>query len=609
MTEVKTRFFTATYENGAVRRIMNRETEVIRMIYSAGRDRNWGTVEPEIIHEKISEDEDGFFIEVKAIYRQEPIHFEAAYIITGLDNRLQFEMKGESKSNFLGNRTGFCVLHPIEECAGKDCLVIHPGGTTETAVFPVAVSPVQPIKDIAEMEWQPASDVKAKLRFSGDIFEMEDQRNWTDASYKTYCRPLELPFPYEIKAGEKINQKVELEIKAGQINDRQESNEIIFHINANKKFRLPEIGLSCTSREQPLTPGEAQVLRQFYFGHLRAEIKLFQPGWQAQWERAADESSLLQVPLFAVFYFSENVVPEMAGLKFTLSKRQVHVKYILVVGKNHLPDNAVFEMYFDELKSLFPQAKIGQGVNAWFAELNRNRPHSRKSEFISFGICPQVHATDNTTLIENLEAQRYAVETARELFPATAVFVSPVTLKQRFNLVATSEEADKRQDVIPPQVDVRQPLSITAQWLLGSLKYLAQAGSSLATYFETAGWKGFIQGDYNPPVTGIFPAKKGDIFPAFRLIQELKNFDEVLYSQSNSPFTVDGIALRNSLTGEMKILLANYSPEVQKTTLSGTLYQGKCSAMFGKSPSDTIENHVMIPAGEVVIIQFDNDLQ
>lgn len=29
--------------------------------------------------------------------------------------------------------------------------------------------------------------------FEGDVFEMEDQRNWTDASYKTYCTPWGCP--------------------------------------------------------------------------------------------------------------------------------------------------------------------------------------------------------------------------------------------------------------------------------------------------------------------------------------------------------------------------------------------------------------------------------
>ena len=31
---------------------------------------------------------------------------------------------------------------------------------------------------------------------------MEDQRNWSDASFKTYSRPLALPFPYPVAAGE-----------------------------------------------------------------------------------------------------------------------------------------------------------------------------------------------------------------------------------------------------------------------------------------------------------------------------------------------------------------------------------------------------------------------
>ena len=37
----------------------------------------------------------------------------------------------------------------------------------------------------------------------GDAFEMEDQRNWADASFKTYVRPLSKPRPYVIAKGRK----------------------------------------------------------------------------------------------------------------------------------------------------------------------------------------------------------------------------------------------------------------------------------------------------------------------------------------------------------------------------------------------------------------------
>src|SRR5258707_15141553 len=55
---------------------------------------------------------------------------------------------------------------------------------------------------------QVAPGVSAEVRFEGDIFEMEDQRNWTDASYKTYCTPLGLPFPAKVEKGARVKQAV-----------------------------------------------------------------------------------------------------------------------------------------------------------------------------------------------------------------------------------------------------------------------------------------------------------------------------------------------------------------------------------------------------------------
>ena len=43
-------------------------------------------------------------------------------------------------------------------------------------------------------------------RMEGDAFEMEDQRNWIDASYKTYVRPLALPWPYTIATGRAVQR-------------------------------------------------------------------------------------------------------------------------------------------------------------------------------------------------------------------------------------------------------------------------------------------------------------------------------------------------------------------------------------------------------------------
>jgi hypothetical protein len=571
MTNLKTRFFELKYENGAIRWIKNNGVEIVRMIYSAVRDHNWGTIEPEIMEEKIAENRKGFQIKTHIKYQKADIHFESDYTISGNENRLEFEMNGEAKSTFKTNRIGFCVLHPIKECAGKTCKVIHLGKTSGKAVFPQQISPEQPMKNISSLEWEPTKNIFAKLHFSGDVFEMEDQRNWTDASYKTYCRPLSLPFPFEIKKGEKIHQKIVMELECELQNESTE-DIISLEINENRKFNIPEIGVCSTSRPEKLTKNEAETLKKFAFSHLRAEIHLFKTEWKTELEKCIAESNLLELPLYLVIYFSDNFIAELENLKQSVKGAPVNVKYILMVGKNHLPDDDLFEKVYPEIKAIFPAAKIGAGVNAYFAELNRNRPHSAQAEFIHFAVCPQVHAFDDNSLIENLEAQKYVVESAKNLYPKKPVFVSPVTLKQRFNVVATSDEPDVETVELPSQIDVRQNSVFAAQWLLGSLKFLAQSGTDLVTYFETVGWRGFIQGDFESPVPEKFDSKKGDIFPVFYLLNEIAGFKEVIYSESTSPLEVDGIVIAGKdLDGQpvKKLILANFSNQPKKVKVSG----------------------------------------
>ena len=70
-------------------------------------------------------------------------------------------------------------------------------------MFPEAISPDQPAFDISALTHEPAPGVSCTVEMEGDAFEMEDQRNWADASFKTYIRPLSKPRPYVIAKGRK----------------------------------------------------------------------------------------------------------------------------------------------------------------------------------------------------------------------------------------------------------------------------------------------------------------------------------------------------------------------------------------------------------------------
>jgi hypothetical protein len=105
----------------------------------------------------------------------------------------------------LRNRIGICVLHPATECAGKPLTIEHDDGAVEQGAFPKEIAPHQPFKEIRGLSYEVHAGIRAEVRFEGEIFEMEDQRNWSDASFKTYCTPLRIPIPQQVKPGDKVH--------------------------------------------------------------------------------------------------------------------------------------------------------------------------------------------------------------------------------------------------------------------------------------------------------------------------------------------------------------------------------------------------------------------
>nr|MBP9902970.1 hypothetical protein [Verrucomicrobiota bacterium] len=99
--------------SGMVRRIKLGEIEVLRGIYAAVRDRNWGTVPATIRERSRQVASDSFHVEFECEHRQGDIHFVWQGLIAGdADGTLRYELNGEARTTFSRNRIGFCVLHP-----------------------------------------------------------------------------------------------------------------------------------------------------------------------------------------------------------------------------------------------------------------------------------------------------------------------------------------------------------------------------------------------------------------------------------------------------------------------------------------------------------------
>ena len=198
---------------GALRELRFGEVELVRQIDFPIRDQDWVTLPPRVTFERLETRGDGFRYERR---------FEVAD--GGLVCRLVYEGSPEgavtafgeatAKHDFVTNRTGFTVLHPLVGVAGRPVEVTTPSGISGRTMMPDLISPAQPIKDIAGLKFE-IEGVKLDIVFVGEVFEMEDQRNWSDASFKTYSRPLVEPFAYVIPAGSTVRQEIRIRAAGG----------------------------------------------------------------------------------------------------------------------------------------------------------------------------------------------------------------------------------------------------------------------------------------------------------------------------------------------------------------------------------------------------------
>jgi hypothetical protein len=133
------------YEQGGLRYISFGDREVVRRIYVAVRDHNWGTVSQELADEHLEIGEDSFRVSYLVRNLGGRIDFRwQAQILGQPDGTIRFDMHGRAHSTFHRNRIGFCILHPIRECAGTRCRVGRADGTLAEDTSPVLIAPDAP---------------------------------------------------------------------------------------------------------------------------------------------------------------------------------------------------------------------------------------------------------------------------------------------------------------------------------------------------------------------------------------------------------------------------------------------------------------------------------
>lgn len=524
--------FELSVDGADLRRLRWGGSDLLDSVYVSVRDRDWDTIPAEVSRLRVRRPRGGpLTVAFVARNRSRDIDLAWRGRITVADGGpIVYSMEGEAGAGFLYCRIGFCILHAAAIVAGRPYVAETPGGEVR-GLLPQLVAP-QEIVEGREVPLVPACSglsvdlggVTVRTAFTGSLFEMEDQRNWTDASFKTCC-VVGTPYPYQARRGQRFAQRVTIHASGSPARRQVRAPRIrSIELERGEGPFWPALGLGMSTQlARPLTGREGSRVKSLRLDHLRVDLHLSNPEWQRVLARATADAAAAGAGLEVALLGDEARTQELCDLGADLDAGRV-VRVIVLhepTARNRTTPLDYFQLARGSFGRLPPSILLFGGTDGDFAELNRDRPSHDAFDGLSYAMNPQVHAFDDDSLVETLAAQATTVETARSFSRGRPVIVSPVTLRQRFNPAATGEPSPVQEGSLPSSVDARQASLFTAGWTLGSIASLAGAGAASATYFETVGWRGVMETTRGPLPNGRFPSRPGMVFPVFHVLADL----------------------------------------------------------------------------------------
>lgn len=547
--------------------------EVVRRLFTAVRDARWRTIPPEIDALDLRADRDGFSLRFTARYSDNELRFRHDTELTvHADGSIVYRLDGVAESDFEYNRIGICVLHP-REAAGRRYRTVSPDGDAH-GELPLHIGaqrfddgklwPLFPSYDSLAIEADDGFWVR--FDFEGDLFEMEDQRNWTDSSFKTYSTPLALGWPHRARRGDRLAQELRITWFGSRVRRKPRVGTRIA-LGGNMESGLPRLGLGLASHAKPLDSGQIDRLGALGLSHLRADLRLGGEEWRRELARAEHDARQLGCGLELALFLPEDDA-ELEELSDALAGAGAPIERVLVFAEGEpVASQHAAHRASEHLRTSIGDAALVSGTDGWFADLNRARPDVGSFDGVCYSICATVHADDDRSVCETPAAQGDTVRSARAIYGDLPILVSPVTFRPRS--WPFGDVADPRG--LPFQVDERQCSLLGSAWTTSSLKHLAEAGVASVTYFETTGWRGVMDAGTRSAERERFSARPGDIYPLYHVLADVGELRlagaELILTHSTEPLRVEALATRAQ--GRLHVLVANLTATPQECTIEG----------------------------------------
>ena len=464
--------------DGAVRGLSWHGTEVVRGISCPIRDANWATYTSVLADEKIKESPDEFEISQLRLVADGALridllfrgHSDGTFIAT-----TEMSASGE----FITNRAGFTLLHPLRDVVGTPLDIIHPDRSVTSSYFPLLISPEQVAAGIAGLRYC-VDGIDTEIAFQGEVFEMEDQRNWSDASFKTYCRLLSFPIPYRLSAGEIQRQQIHVRlagIPAGNAASGPARPQGKLELQSCAGH-VPHIAVAI---DDGAIPDQAALICARALNPRILQLRVT-PGTAPRVCQCASQLSFAhpaEIELEVIIPATGDPEMSLASIAAECEKASLAVSRVLALPESYLrsyqpsgpwPVGLTPQDLLEHARRSFPGAEIGSGVLTYFTELNRCRPATAMSDYIGHGVTAITHAADDRSVIEALEGLAHIYRSAGALADGRDYRLGLVAIGMRSNPYGSGVMENIPQNRIAMAgADPRQRGLFAAAWAVGAV--------------------------------------------------------------------------------------------------------------------------------------------
>ena len=527
--------FSFTFESGMLKHLRIRDLEIARRVYFAVRDEKWGTVPNDISAVQFSESSECFEVIWSGRCQAHPVDYEWKGRIRIFTRGLvEFKAEGKTLRNFKTPRIGLCLLLATTTVLDRMFEISTLDGQTEQLQFEPMFKRTQLACRWTSLRLRPETGILVEYAIEGSYFDLEDQRNFGDVSYKAMAG---MPFEnQQALAGNTSEQLLTIRVHSNaDLSQASHSDpDSAVKLNANPDAisgKVPEIGFD-------LGDLDASALSDRF--PLISDLPIFLHGWldcaaPTLSKRASQIEAIALRTARPLYLTLENLDSEnltsVVQILLHWRKQGLHVLQLDVLGSAH-PELMLLRACVREAEL---HAPCGKRVASFKDRAGLLEAANSGADFLAWCGTPLSHQNDDETLLENAAVFSHQAAVAKCFAPSMGLTVGPVRLNDS---------------------DPRYRGLIGAAFVASSVRSMALGSVDRALFFDAIGPNGHIDTQLQP-------------LPSYYVSGQLSSFSgrSMFPIDSSDPLRVQAFGV-NGPTGKV-VLVVNQTPVVQEAGLTG----------------------------------------